>query len=271
MIKLKYINALILVVLSVYCANAQYSPQAGDVVFGIKYGQGVTFSDLEFSEVNSGMSPINSLPGNGVEITETTLGVYSLGDATSTLGVDIKFFITDFLALRINGGGLFGGSPSRDYVEGVSDPDGINYPGTYIPGYIMFEGRAKQSYFLDFGSDFYFASKYDRVAPYAGLQFNGLYSQLVVFDGYRGLDAAREVRPTYDDRKGEAYALGGSLVAGVDYFLTEALIVGVEFKAVNYMYSVKSIFHQTGLNAQSVDAHTTSFLAQPAIKIGIRF
>ncbi len=271
MMKLKYINTIILLVGIVYCASAQYASKAGDVVFGIKYGQAATFADVTVSEVNSGTNPFYSQPGNGVNLSEPSLGVYSFGRANSTLGIEIKYFVTDDIAVRLNGGGLFGGAPSKDYVEGVADPDGINYPGTYIPGHNMFEGRAKQSYFVDLGGDYYLSSKYERVAPYAGLQFNGLYSQLIVFDGYRGLDGNQEVLPTYDDRKGEAYALGGSLVFGVDYFLTEALLIGIEAKAVNYMYSVKNVFHQSGTRAQSVDAHTTTFLAQPAIKVGIRF
>jgi len=271
MIKLKYLSTVILFVFVLCFANAQYAPQAGDIVFGIKYGQAVTFADVTIGEVNSGLNGFYSQPGNGVTLSEPALGVYSFGKASSTLGIEIKYFVTDDIAVRFNGGGLFGGAPSQDYVQGVHDPKGEYYPGTYIPGYNMFEGRAKKSYFVDLGGDYYLSSKYERVAPYAGLQFNGLYSQLSVFDGFRGVDGGGNVIPTYDSRKGEAYALGGSLVFGVDYFLTEALLIGIEAKAINYMYSVKSVFHQSGLKAQSVDAHTTTFLAQPAIKIGIRF
>lgn len=270
---LKYIYLLSVALLMSVGLQAQgFGPQAGDKSVALKFGRAISFEDVKFTEVNSGMNPIYSNFGRGVSISEPTASSYSSSNnVTNIIGVEGKYFVTSEIAARISASGSFGGSPSQDYVLGVADPTGDNYPGTYFPGFNMFEGRSKSNFFLDLGADYYFSGSYDRVAPYVGVQFNSIYSQLEIFDGFRGLDSNQEVIGSFDTRRGEAYALGGSIVAGIDYYLSEGMFIGIEVKALSYMYSVKKVFHQTGMEAQAVDAHTTSFLAQPSLKLGFRF
>lgn len=269
----KYICLLSVTLMMAFGIQAQsFGPQAGDKSVALKFGRAISFEDVKFTEVNSGMNPIYSNFGRGVSISEPTASSYSSSNnVTNIIGVEGKYFFTSEIAARISASGSFGGSPSQDYVLGVADPTGDNYPGTYFPGFNMYEGRSKSNFFLDLGGDYYFAGSYDRVAPYAGIQFNSIYSQLEIFDGFRGLDSNQEVIGAFDTRRGEAYALGGSIVAGIDYYLSEGMFIGVEVKALSYMYAVKKVFHQSGMEAQAVDAHTTSFLAQPSLKLGFRF
>ena len=64
-----------------------------------------------------------------------------------------------------------------------------------------------------------------------------------IFDGFRGFDKDAGVIPTYDNRLGEIYGVGGSLVGGFDYYFAEGLFLGIEIKAASYMYNVKEIYH----------------------------
>jgi hypothetical protein len=247
-----------------------YGPQAGDKSVALKFGRSVSFDDVSYSEVNSGLE--SSSVADGVSISVPTDASYSSeNDASNIIGVEAKYFVTSRIAIRLSASGSFGGSPSQDYVYGVDDPTGEYYPSTFQPSFNMIEGRSQMQYFLDLGADYYLPSKYERVCPYAGIQFNSIYSQLEIFDGYSGLDDNGDVIPTNDTRSGEAYSLGGSIIGGVDYYLTEGMFLGIEIRAVSYMYSVKRVFYQTGMEANDVDAHTTSFLAQPVLKLGFRF
>ena len=247
-----------------------YGPQAGDKSVALKFGRAVAFNDVSYYEVNNGLYPSSVV--NGVSVSEPTASSYSsYNDLTNIIGIEAKYFVSSQIAVRLSASGSFGGSPAQDYVDGIDDPTGVYYPGTYQPSFNMFEGRSRMQYFLDLGADYYFSSKYERVCPYVGIQFNSIYNQLEIFDGYRGLDGNGDVIPTYDTRRGESYSLGGSIVGGIDYYLSEGMFLGIEIKAVSYMYSAKRVFYQTGMEANDVDAHTTSFLAQPVLKLGFRF
>jgi outer membrane protein W len=268
-IKMSWIMIAAFCLLSGGVMAQSYSPQAGDKSVSLRFGRAVSFGDLRYYEINrstgssSSELPAISVPSSGSFSTDN--------DMTNMIGVEVKYFLSSQLALRFSGAGAITGSPSQDAVSGVADATGTNYPGSYLPGWKMVEGRTTNQFYADLGADYYFASKYTRVNPYAGVQVNSTYAQMEIFDGYRGLDNDGEVIPTYDTRRGEAYGLGGSLVGGVDYYLTEGFILGIEIKAVSYMYNVKRVFHQSGMEAQEADTHNTHFLSQPVIKLGFRF
>jgi outer membrane protein W len=269
-IKMSWMLIAALLLLAGGAVAQSFSPQAGDKSVALRFGRAVSFGDLSFYEVNRSVnySPSGTLPS----LNEASSIEFSTENSMANMvGVEFKYFITSQIAARFSGSGAIAGSPSQDAVEGVNDPTGEYYPGTYLQGWRMFEGRTTKQLYIDLGADYYFASNYSRVNPYGGVQFNSSYGQLELFDGYRGLDGNDEVIPTYDTRRGEAYALGGSIVGGIDYYLAEGLILGIEIKAINYMYEAKRIFHQSGMDAQDADTHNTAFLSQPVIKLGFRF
>nr|WP_319399363.1 BT1926 family outer membrane beta-barrel protein [uncultured Carboxylicivirga sp.] len=249
-------------------AEAQeYAPQAGDKTISLRLGKSVDYPSLSYYEVNAGMSSNSVSIGQPV----SRSSFYSDGNSiVNAIGVEGKYFLTSNIALRLAGGGMIVSSPSRDAVEGVGSVY-YDYPGTAIPGYAHLEGRTTMQFYGDVGADYYFATKVPRLFPYAGVQANGVYGQMEIYDGYRGLDGNGEVIPTYDTRRGEVYAFGGSLVGGVDYYLAEGFFFGFEIKTVSYMYNVKRIFHQQGMEAQEAASHVTTIFAEPVLKIGFKF
>lgn len=261
---------LCLLFLASHSTNAQATgPKAGDLSAAIKFGKALSFSDLNASELyRSGqVNYNNTLPKLQ---TPSSADFSTENSVTNMIGAEIKYFLTDRVALRLSGGGSIQSTPSKDAISGVEDPAGEYYPGTYLPAYSMSEGHTKQQYFMDLGTDYYFSTS-TRVTPYAGIQFNGSYAQMELFDGYAGLDSNNEVIPTKDTRKGEAFAWGGSLVGGADYYLAEGFFIGIEIKAFNYMYAGKKVYPQSGMEPQTADNHNWLFLSQPSMKLGFSF
>jgi len=260
----------------------EYAPQAGDKIVSLRLGRAVDYGDVNFYEINRGTQSSSTSISQPYSATN-----YQTNSVVNAIGVEAKYFVTSQIAVRFAGSGIISSSPSRDAVQGVSDPTGVNYPGTTLPSYVMLEGKTTKQFHIDLGADYYFTTKIARLQPYAGIQLNSIYGQMEIFDGFRGVyqqDQGKwidgeyvvtaeegEVIPTYDTRRGEAYGLGASIVGGIDYYLAEGFFLGVEIKGASYMYNVKKIFHQQGMEAQDAATHNTSFLTQPVIKLGFKF
>lgn len=244
-----------------------FAPQAGDKSVALRFGRAVSFGDVSYSEVNQTTNSWNYGVANSLNW--PLANTYETSNSmTNMIGVEAKYFITSQIAARFNGAGAIVSSPAADAMMLTGE---YGDPGTYVPGWEMTESRTTKQFYVDLGADYYFASNYSRVNPYGGVQINATYGQLEIADGYRGLDNDGEVIPTYDTRRGEAYGLGGSIVGGIDYYLSEGMFLGIEIKAFNYMYNAKRVFHESGMEAQDAATHNTAFLSQPVLKLGFRF
>jgi outer membrane protein W len=272
-------------------AHAQgIGPQGGDLSFSLIFGkaQMVAGDFIGFGEVDQ--VPNSNIWNTDTYITVPSLNFSSGNTVTSMVGVEAKYFMTPQIAIRFSGSGAINSSPSRDATPAVApDYNADMSPGTFIPGFMMTEGRTLGQFFATLGGDYYFATKREKVHPYAGVQINGAYGLMEIFDGYRGiiieedpLEAGpgpkRLVMPnsdgvitTWDTRRGEAWGIGTSLVGGVDYFLAEGFFFGFEIKAASYMYTGKRLFHQPGMEAQEASTFNTAFLAMPMVKLGFSF
>ncbi|TAJ09391.1 hypothetical protein DMA11_20155 [Marinilabiliaceae bacterium JC017] len=253
--------------------NAQtYGPQKGTKTISMQMGRAESFGNLDFYELNQNTTSYADETVIGTPYS-STYSSYS-NSITNMIGVEGKYFWSSLWAARFNGSGAIISSPSQDAVTGVPALEGHEetaFPGTTIKDFRMLEGRTTKQFYLNVGVDRYFPTKYERVFPYVGAQINSTYGQMEIFDGYRGLDSEGEVISTFDTRRGEAYGLGGSLVGGIDYYLAEAFFIGFEVKVCSYLYSVKRVYHQEGMEAQDADTHSTSFLSHPSFKIGFKF
>jgi len=254
-----------------------FGPQAGDKSMALRFGRAVSFGDVQYAEVNSAVNESEYWNFDGVAPSlsaPSSSGFSTQNSMTNMIGVEAKYFITSQIAARFSGAGAVMSSPAADAVMGTGEAsvDGEPaYPGTYVPGWEMMESRTTKQFYVDLGADYYFASNYSRVNPYGGVQVNATYGQMEIADGFRGVDDNGEVIPTHDTRRGEAYGLGGSIVGGIDYYLSEGMFLGIEIKAFNYMYNAKRVYHQSGMEAQDAATHNTAIFSQPVIKLGFRF
>ncbi len=249
-------------------AQEGMGPQGGDLSFSLILGktQMLPSGFLTLAEVDQAPYTTNVNDMNNPYINPPSINFYTGNTLTSMVGVEIKYFFSPELAVRFSGSGSINSSPALDAVPSV-----IVDNQAILPGHRMTTGRTMGQYFANLGVDYYFSTGRERVHPYAGVQFNGAYGLMEVFDGYRGLSWNEEPHTIWDVRRGEVWGLGGSLVGGVDYFLAEGFFFGFEIKAVSYVYTGKHLFHQPGMEAQGVGVHNTSFLAMPMVKIGFSF
>ncbi len=245
-----------------------FGPERGDKQVSLRLGKAVDYGTLTSYEVNQGIESETTSMSQPVSIYSMN-GNSSNNDIVNAIGIELKYFLSSKLALRLDGSGMITSTPSQDYVTGVNID--ATYPGTSIPNFAYQDGKTTKQFYADLGVDYYFETKVSRLFPFVGIQGNSVYAQMEIFDGYRGVDDSGEVISSYDVRRGEAYGFGGSIVAGVDYYLAEGFFLGVEIKAASYMYNAKRIFHQQGMAAQSGVSHVTSFLAQPILKLGFKF
>lgn len=262
------ICSALLVFVSLNSSMAQNNePEKGDKIVSLRLGRSIDLGDISFSEINQTTDdrqytyiryPYSITSDNNNSI-------------VNAIGLELKYFITNTLALRFAGSGTINISPSRDFVMGVKDPNGENYPGTTIPSFLHKEGKTTKQFNIDVGVDKYYTTKIKNLFVFAGIQFNYIYGQMEIYDGFRGLDSNGEVIPTYDTRRGETYGFGGSCVGGIDYYIAEGFFLGIEIRTVSYMYNVKRIFHQQGMEAQDASSRNMSFLNQPVIKLGFKF
>lgn len=283
--KLKILRGLTVALMAIWVTGTtgqSFSPEAGDKSVSLRLGRGASFGDLQYQEVNQRATSPDYYNWNGILPAfqnqpgqPYSFNLTSSNNMNNIIGAEIKYFISSQMAVRFNGGGSVMSSPSSDALEVTGDDIGSGNetaePGTFVPGWEMLEGRTTMQYYGDLGVDYYFTGKYERVNPYAGVQGNATYGQMEIFDGYGGVDEDGEVVSSLDTRNGEGYAFGGSFVGGIDYYLSEGFILGIELKICNYMYNVKRVFHEPGMEPQEASTHQTSFLSQPVIKLGFRF
>ncbi len=285
--------SVLLGMLLVQGSHAQgIGPQGGDLSFSLILGKAQMVAEdfIGFGEVDQ--VPNSSIWETDTYITVPSLNFSSGNTVTSMVGVEAKYFMTPRIAIRFSGSGAINSSPSRDATPAVAPENNVDMsPGTFIPGFMMTEGRTLGQFFATLGGDYYFATKREKVHPYAGVQINGAYGLMEIFDGFRGI--APEESPhyadpdpipkrlrvpnnngvitTWDTRRGEAWGIGTSLVGGVDYFLAEGFFFGFEIKVASYMYTGKRLFHQPGMEAQEASTFNTAFLAMPMVKLGFSF
>lgn len=263
-----WLCATLLILGNIASTNAQeFNLEKGDKIFSLRLGRSLDWGDINFHEINQ--------TTDGRQSTYITYP-YSItnnnnNSIVNAIGLEFKYFISSSLALRFAGSGTINVSPSRDFVMGVQDPTGANIPGTTIPSFRHLDGKTSKQFNFDIGVDKYYTTKVKRLFAFVGVQFNYVYGQMEIYDGFRGLNNQNEVIPSFDTRRGETYAFGGSCVSGIDYYIGEGFFLGIEIRTMSYMYNVKRLFHQQGMEAQDASSRNISFLDQPVIKIGFKF
>ena len=253
-----------------------YSPEAGNKSVSQRLGREVAFGDPQYRGVYERAISENYYSWDGVLPAfqnqpgqPSSFNLTSSNAITNIIGAEIKYFISSQLAARFSGGGAMMSSPSADARDSYNESA---KSGHFLQGWQRLEGCSTMKFYGDLGFGYYFSGKYEQVNSYVGLQGNVFYFLMEIFDGYGGLDDKGKVVSSLNFRSGEGYAPGGTFVSDLDYYLTGGLMPGmVEGTVCSYIYNVKRVFHETGMEPQEACTHQTSFLSQPVIKLGSRF
>ena len=226
------------------------------------------------------------------------IGSLNLNDLTNIAGVQMKYFLTNHIDINLSAAYNVNLQPHKDYIEGEYyglgvlkemlngyDPTEIaNIVGagdTYASKAIL--GAVTHSLFTQLGADYYFDVQNPRVHPYLGLFGQFKMARVQAYYPYTGqtteYDVTEPEAPLMNEdismyrpqnRAGQLLGFGGGLLAGVEYSISEGLIIGIEVAPVAYQYT---LMH---LNAQGQDDyyasnHNIRAFTMPQLKFGIRF
>lgn len=226
------------------------------------------------------------------------IGSLNLNDLTNIAGVQMKYFLTNHIDINLSAAYNVNLQPHKDYIEGEYlglgvlkemlngyDPTEIaNIVGvgdTYASKAIL--GAVTHSLFTQLGADYYFDVQNPRVHPYLGLFGQFKMARVQAYYPYTGqtteYDVTEPEAPLMNEfismyrpqnRAGQLLGFGGGLLAGVEYSISEGLIIGIEVAPVAYQYT---LMH---LNAQGQDDyyasnHNIRAFTLPQLKFGIRF
>ncbi len=177
-------------------------------------------------------------------------------DKQPILDVEGRYFISDKWALKLTGGFHYGYNPGYSEVPGTGSEPGD------IPAYNAVPNSSNIQYFIGVGGDRYFKTGWNGLFLKMGGEFGSAYGRV---------EAKADSEEYMGVSIGEAYTFKLAPVCGADYFFNSALFVGFDIRPIAYQYSVFNLRPQEGLGLLSSDNHSFSVLAQPMIKLGIRF
>ncbi|MCG8580822.1 MAG: hypothetical protein MI866_12945 [Bacteroidales bacterium] len=238
-------------------AQEGFGPKAGDISVSLQLGKATDVSDnLQYIRKNQNLYQVYAPSNSAVSGSSNSL--------VNMIGIEGKYFLSNKWAVRLSGMGLINSTPAQQDIPGVPNPDntGSDLPYMSIPDIADVPSTSSYSFIANAGADYYFNVGNNRLFPYAGAQLNFNYGQ-------------RKDFTLQDDdlgeRVSETYGLGGSLVGGIDYYLAEGFFIGIEVRALSYMYSVNRIFPQPGMEGADADNHSTTIFSNPMFKIGFKF
>ncbi len=165
---------------------------------------------------------------------------------------------------------VLGGAFSYGMNPGYSGRPGTALPGLpaednqgQIPTYNAVAAQKSLSYLAYTGFDYLFGvSALPRLKPVLGFRAGGSYAD----------DSKKWDDPlTMGASVAEAFYLKGAIVGGADYFFTDNFFLGITLNLFDYTYTVSRYKPQEGLAALSADGHLFGAIANPALRIGLRF
>lgn len=244
-----------------------FTPEQGDFSGAVLFGRGNFLnsgisvpSSANYNWTVSGQAPYN----NTVDP--------NFNDVNNIVGLEMRYFLKTNIALKLSGGAILRNTPDVGNIPGYID--GTSNSAAWIPAYQAVVADNQVDVNINLGGEYHFATKYNRMSPYAGLTIPFYYGRRSLYDPTIN-DALSPSDPLYivdvGVRHAELFGFGAQAVIGVDYYLMEGFYFGFESKPVSVVYAYNRKFPAPGL--ESLDAENTSFsfFSQTFLKIGFRF
>jgi outer membrane protein W len=238
----------------------------GALMFGrgnfLESGQGLP-SAPGYNTANGWRVDGNAPFANTVDANDNNIG--------NMVGGEARYFVTDRIAVKLSGGAVLRNTPALQNVEYTLN-DATSPNSTWIPQYgsVVADNTVETN--VNLGAEYHFSSKAKRIFPYLGANFNHYYSRRSMYDPTIDYDDGDPSSSTliYDVgvRTVEVVGLGMQAVAGLDYYVSEGVYVGVDIKPVTFLYAYNSKRPAPGLPLLQAETSTWSFFAQPMFKIG---
>ena len=254
-----------------------------------------------FSFPNVGLGNNTSGNQSSDPATYLQLGDLNSNNLVNIIGIQGKYFLTDRWDVNLMFSMNIGVTPKKDYIEGDKTVTDMQ-----IPALQYLEGRIKNNWSVNIGSNYYFNTKNERINLYVGgllgwqmgrIETTLPYTGIMVSDKDMNTDGTdTDLQPTPDqDRQdngpvvddkdvtgtplevyipnskaGQIFGLRAATVAGIEYSMGKGLILGFEIQPVAYRYDMIQIIPK-GTPVYNVGHHNINLFALPNLKLGFRF
>ena len=199
---------------------------------------------------------ISALPGTLASYESAALPTNWM-DKAPAFGIEGSMIINDSWKLDLGGAFNFGFNPGYPGVEGTGSDYGD------IPTYEPVALQQNISYLVYLAGSYYFRiPTIPALRPSIGLRASGSYAnnqQIAASEDWLGVSV------------GENFTIGGSIIAGFDYYFSRNFFVGMNVDLFRYVYGVTAQRPQEGLGVLGADSHNFGFLGAPRIKVGFVF
>lgn len=249
--------------------------------------------------VGSNAHTLEMVAGTGNDHVSADIATYVLNtgsmNANSIIniaGLQAKYFISDNWAISFGGAYNMNMQPGKDYQEGqktMIDPD-AGYDPSDITGKVdiwdiysqkAVLGVTSNSGIANLGFDYYFHIKRaPRVTPYLGVLGQFKIARIDSYYPYTGQKIWNDVETEHlsweeadvyrSNRAGNAMGFVVAVNFGVDFSVTENLILGINVAPVAYQYNLIQL-QVMGQDTYNVYNHNISVFKYPQLKFGFRF
>ena len=176
------------------------------------------------------------------------------------IGIQGKYFLTDRWDVNLMFSMNIGVTPKKDYIEGDKTVTDMQ-----IPALQYLEGRIKNNWSVNIGSNYYFNTKNERINLYVGGLLGWQMGRVETTLPYTGIMVSDK-----DMNTDGIFGLRAATVAGIEYSMGKGLILGFEIQPVAYRYDMIQIIPK-GTPVYKVGHHNINLFALPNLKLGFRF
>lgn len=268
---------IILSLLPVLCLTAQnvYAPKAGEVQASLIIGSSTFFNQDGFSGYDYLLPADDGSSigfGDGNQSADPALflnlGNMNGNSIVNMVGIRFGVFVSDHFEVNALFGMNINITPKKDFLEGD-----FSVPDMAIPDQQYIVGKTNHLFHIELGSNYYFLTKKNRVQPYLGIVAGFQMARVEAVYPYTGEtnnggDPIELTRGSY--RAGQAWAIQGGIMAGVDYMVSEGLAIGFEVSPALYQYSMMEL-HPAGMEVYRAAHHNIKILTMPRLKLAVRF
>lgn len=252
--------------------SEEFAPKKGSYQFSLVFGKGQFINEntsylLPAYNATSVGLPGGSSSESGSPATYLRLGSINNNSVVNMAGVQGRYFVTDQIEVNAMVSMNINHTPKVHYIEG--DNEVKDMP---IPNYKWVDGTYSNNYLAQVGANYWFKTRNPRLFPYLGVAAGGALATITTERPYTGTEVNGDPIEIYSasSRAGNAWAVSGAIVMGVDYSIAQGLTLGLEVQPFAYTYSAVSI-EPTGFSKFTASNHEYRIFQMPMLKLGIRF
>ena len=247
---MKLRKLIILAVAPMMClaASAQDAPKKGDFTVAATAGYNSYTSVNTYSSGNSSYSPSSAYQ--------------NWNDKQMMVGIEGGWFFLDMWKLTLGGGMSITTNPGYAGIQGTG-----GYGDGEIPTYNAVDNQSRVQYNVYTGVDRYFDFlNVKGLMPYAGVRFGFAY-------GRHTINPMNDFEGSYTmgNSVAESFNYRAALTVGLDYFINDAVFVGIQADPFAYTRNRTAMIPQEGLSNTKATANNFGILAAPTIKFGFKF